>query len=258
VGERAVAPSGASARRARNTEPVRSSDARWSHPFNFRNRSRAGQGGGIGSSASLIGVLTGNGNGDGNGVDTARFTPAREDPDPRRLIVLLGGSQYRRYRLEVGLRVFAAVRRRRPAAHLLITGQLVWQPDQAENRRIADALVAELGLAGHVSILGPYPQDSAPAVFQRARRAGARRSGRWHRRPGGGRFRRAPPARPRGARPRRARGRGEAQRARRGRARPRRGALRSCAVDPPLHRDHRAPRLLTAPAAPTLSRAPVL
>ena len=103
-----------------------------------------------------------------NAVDTSFFTPATSDPDPHRLIVLLGGSQFRRYRLEMGLRAFANVLRHRPDAHLLVTGQLAFLAARAEARRIADGLIQELGIGDHVTLLGPYPQDRAPQVFQRA------------------------------------------------------------------------------------------
>lgn len=103
-----------------------------------------------------------------NAVDTQTFKPAATKPDPRRPMVLLGGTQYRWYRLELGLRTFAALRRGLPQAHLLISGQLVWIPDQAVARQQAEELVDALGLREHVSFLGSYTQREAPLVFHRA------------------------------------------------------------------------------------------
>lgn len=103
-----------------------------------------------------------------NAVDTEHFRPAETDPNPEREIVLLGGTQYRWYRLETGLRAFAALLRHRPGARLLISGQLVWIPDQAAARRRADDLVHELGIEEAVEFLGSYTQETAPDVFRRA------------------------------------------------------------------------------------------
>ena len=103
-----------------------------------------------------------------NAVDTRRFRPATEDPSPDRELVLLGGTQYRRYRLETALHAFAILRRRRPRAHLLVSGQLVWIPDQVAARRLADGWIRDLGLSGHVTFLGSYTQDHAPEIFRRA------------------------------------------------------------------------------------------
>jgi glycosyltransferase involved in cell wall biosynthesis len=103
-----------------------------------------------------------------NAVDTDRFVPAAADPAPGELRVLLGGTQYREYRLRRALETFALVLRERPDARLLVTGRLKWLPDLAAARRQAEAWCAELGIAGRVEFLGPYSQERAPEVFQRA------------------------------------------------------------------------------------------
>lgn len=107
-----------------------------------------------------------------NAVDTRFFTPAPSGLEgegrPDGCVVLLGGTQYRRYRLENALAAFAAFRRHRPDARLLVSGQLVWIPDQGEARRQANGWVEELGLADHVTFLGSYTQRQAPEVFRRA------------------------------------------------------------------------------------------
>jgi glycosyltransferase involved in cell wall biosynthesis len=93
-----------------------------------------------------------------NAVDVERFTPATSPP-PGGPVLLLGGDQTQAYRLELALRTLAALLPSRPGAQLLVTGRLV-SP--------VEPLVAELGLAGRVHLLGGYDQRDAPAVFRRA------------------------------------------------------------------------------------------
>jgi glycosyltransferase involved in cell wall biosynthesis len=92
-----------------------------------------------------------------NAVDTELFTPGTPPSDGP--VLLLGGDQTQEYRLSLGLRTFAAVLRDHPEARLLVTGRLVTDPLP---------LVAELGLAGHVELVGRYAQSEAPDVFRRA------------------------------------------------------------------------------------------
>ena len=93
-----------------------------------------------------------------NAVDTDLFSPV-EAPPPGGPVILLGGDQTQAYRLELGLRTFAALRRSRPEARLLVTGRLVTD---------ATPLVAELGLDGVVELTGRYAQSDAPALYRRA------------------------------------------------------------------------------------------
>jgi len=101
-----------------------------------------------------------------NPVDTASFTPGASRP--RGLVLLLGGTQYQRYRLETALHVIAAVRRRRPDATLLVTGRLVFLGSEPEGHRAAVSLATKLGVADAVSFLGPYTQAEAPEIFRRS------------------------------------------------------------------------------------------
>jgi len=93
-----------------------------------------------------------------NAVDVEHFTPAERAPDAGP-VLLLGGDQYQAYRLEVALRTLAALLPSYPEAQLLVTGRLAVP---------VEPLVVELGLRGHVSVLGRYAQRDAPGVFQRA------------------------------------------------------------------------------------------
>jgi glycosyltransferase involved in cell wall biosynthesis len=93
-----------------------------------------------------------------NVVDVSHFTAADQPPSSGP-VLLLGGDQTQAYRLELGLRTFALVLERHSEALLLVTGRLVGD---------AEPLIAELGLAGHVHLLGEYAQRDAPAIFRRA------------------------------------------------------------------------------------------
>jgi glycosyltransferase involved in cell wall biosynthesis len=93
-----------------------------------------------------------------NAVDVSYFTPA-DAPPAGGPVLLLGGDQTQEYRLELALRTLAALTQSHPDARLLVTGRLV-SP--------VEPLVAELGLAGRVHLLGGYEQRDAPAVMRRA------------------------------------------------------------------------------------------
>jgi len=103
-----------------------------------------------------------------NAVDTARFVPAAADPDPHHLVLLLGGTQYQYYRLETALRTLAAIAKIRPDARLLVTGRLCWIADETAAHQVAQQLLIELGIADRVILLGPYTQQDAPFIFQKA------------------------------------------------------------------------------------------
>ncbi len=93
-----------------------------------------------------------------NAVDVERFTPAKVPPAGGP-VLLLGGDQTQRYRLELALHTLAALLPRHSDARLLVTGRLVSS---------AEPLIAELGLHDRVHLLGEYTQRDAPEIFQRA------------------------------------------------------------------------------------------
>jgi glycosyltransferase involved in cell wall biosynthesis len=93
-----------------------------------------------------------------NAVDVERFTPA-ETPPADGPVLLLGGDQTQRYRLELALRTLGALSERHPAARLLVTGRLVSR---------AEPLLDELELRDRVFLLGEYAQRDAPEIFRRA------------------------------------------------------------------------------------------
>jgi glycosyltransferase involved in cell wall biosynthesis len=93
-----------------------------------------------------------------NAVDIARFVPPGKPPSDGP-VLLLGGDQYQEYRVELALHTLRALLSSHQDARLLVTGRLVTP---------IEPLVSELGLAGHVDVLGRYAQRDAPAIFQRA------------------------------------------------------------------------------------------
>jgi glycosyltransferase involved in cell wall biosynthesis len=100
-----------------------------------------------------------------NAVDTTVFTPAPAER-PRELTLLLGGSQYQRYRVESALRTLALVARERPDARLVITGALSFdRPGDARDAVLG--LAAELGMSERIELVGPYARTAAPALLRR-------------------------------------------------------------------------------------------
>ena len=93
-----------------------------------------------------------------NAVDTDVFTPAPAPPATGP-VVLLGGDQYQPYKLELGLRAFAALRATHHDARLLVTGRLA---------AATHTLIASLGLQDSVEFLGRYAQRDAPEILRRA------------------------------------------------------------------------------------------
>jgi glycosyltransferase involved in cell wall biosynthesis len=99
-----------------------------------------------------------------NPVDTRRFVPGSERRR-RPLTILLGGSQYQRYRLLVALQTLTLLRRDLPEARLLVAGELSYARGA---RAEATAAIERLGLAGAVELVGPYTRRQAPELMRRA------------------------------------------------------------------------------------------
>lgn len=95
-----------------------------------------------------------------NAVDASRFTPGEPPAEP---MLVLGGNQYQRYRLETALRTLALL----PGHRLLVTGSLTFHPEPRRARAEAEALVVELGLGGRVEFAGTYSQREAPGLLAR-------------------------------------------------------------------------------------------
>ena len=98
-----------------------------------------------------------------NPVDVNAFAPAARPHRP--LTLLLGGSQYQRYRVDTALETLVLVRREIPDARMVVTGDLTFAPD-------ADAVVADKihrhGLGDAVDLTGAYSPAEAPELMRRA------------------------------------------------------------------------------------------
>jgi len=92
-----------------------------------------------------------------NPVDTEHFVPGERRREP---ILLLGGNQYQRYRLEAALDTAKLL-----GLHLIVTGRLFWSADAEREGR---ELVRRLGVEDQVELTGPYTYGEAPALMRRA------------------------------------------------------------------------------------------
>jgi glycosyltransferase involved in cell wall biosynthesis len=103
-----------------------------------------------------------------NAVDTRRFTPSPDARVDRPVTLLLGGSQDAWYRVSTAVQVLACVRRVHADARLIVTGRLRWDGGEAHSRRMTEQHARDLGVFGHVTLVGPYTQLDAPAIFRSA------------------------------------------------------------------------------------------
>jgi glycosyltransferase involved in cell wall biosynthesis len=103
-----------------------------------------------------------------NAVDTDFFRPGSQPEDTdNRLNILLGGTQYQYYRFEAAILALREVRKRRPEARLLVTGNLIWTDELSAHRQARELMHRE-GQTDSVDFLGPYLQQDAPSVFSQA------------------------------------------------------------------------------------------
>jgi glycosyltransferase involved in cell wall biosynthesis len=101
-----------------------------------------------------------------NPVDTRLFSPAACSAKPEDLILLLGGNQYEKYRLELALKTLQALHRDEPNARLIVTGNL-WLPYRESEAWTRQAL-KEMNLLDHVTFTGTYTQAEAPGLYSQA------------------------------------------------------------------------------------------
>lgn len=102
-----------------------------------------------------------------NPVDTEAFRPLPRRPD-RPLTLLLGGTQYQRYRFETALDTTAELIRRGLEVRLLVTGALNWTGEKAPAPVEAAGMIATRQLDAQVEFIGAYTQAEAPNVMRRA------------------------------------------------------------------------------------------
>ena len=103
-----------------------------------------------------------------NAVDTDLFKPLTLSRTDRPVTLLLGGTQYARYRVETALACLARLHRTEPKARLIITGRIIWPGLTRPGPEEVTALAREMGLIDHIELTGPYAPLEAPSVFNRA------------------------------------------------------------------------------------------
>lgn len=103
-----------------------------------------------------------------NPVDTTHFAPPKNNPALKQLVLLLGGSQNERYRLETALQTVAVLRKMYPQVRLLVTGNILKSSNKVTAQDTLNKMVNQLKLDGHVIYIGPYSQQEAPAIYHRA------------------------------------------------------------------------------------------
>jgi glycosyltransferase involved in cell wall biosynthesis len=103
-----------------------------------------------------------------NAVDTTFFAPPHSDRPKRPLTLLLGGTQYQRYRYETALETLLALVKAGEDVRLIVTGELSWGTERAHSESEGRELATRLGLADRIEHAGSYLQVDAPRLFARA------------------------------------------------------------------------------------------
>lgn len=103
-----------------------------------------------------------------NAVDTTFFVPRAEPLPESPLVLMLGGNQSERYRVEAAVGTLAVLARRGLDTRLLISGKLLWGGDPAAAAREVKEIVEKEGVTSSVELVGPYLQAAAPTLLQRA------------------------------------------------------------------------------------------
>ncbi len=104
-----------------------------------------------------------------NCVDTDFFKPHNKNQKTHPLTLLLGGNQYKKYRIETALYTLAEVKKTIPEARMIITGTIQWEnktPGLCQKQTVE--IIDRLGLKNAVEFTGPYSQKDAPQIYNRA------------------------------------------------------------------------------------------
>lgn len=103
-----------------------------------------------------------------NCVDTDFFKPPHSRP-PRPLTILLGGNQYKRYRVITALETLKELKKEVPDSKLIITGKVKWANQKTRTclQEIRDT-ARSMGILNDITFTGVYSQQQAPTVFSQA------------------------------------------------------------------------------------------
>lgn len=103
-----------------------------------------------------------------NPVDTRVFVPGDAPPDLSRPAMLCAGSHHSWYRVQAALETLAILLSQVPGARLILAGRYRWQPTEAGALEQLTQFARSLGVERSISVLGPYTQEQAPALFRSA------------------------------------------------------------------------------------------
>lgn len=100
-----------------------------------------------------------------NPVDTGIFYPGRKKQQKNSCVILLSGSHWSPYRVEVAIQVLHQVRKSDARVRLKIAGRFCWHTDPNNAEQEVMAYARELGVLEYIDFVGPYTQEEAPAVL---------------------------------------------------------------------------------------------
>lgn len=104
-----------------------------------------------------------------NNIDTTFFTPQLQNDINRPLTILLGGNQYRKYRLETALKTIAEIKKALSDVQLIVTGKVAWNSmSEVDCLAEAHSIMSELNITENVQFTGMYTQEQAPVLYNRA------------------------------------------------------------------------------------------
>jgi len=103
-----------------------------------------------------------------NAVDTNVFKPAPFQSNPAELKLLLSGSHWQLYRVQVALETLHGLLKKRDNVKLIIAGRFCWHPDTSLAEKEVRDICLKLGILDKVIFRGPYTQTEAVNVMQNA------------------------------------------------------------------------------------------
>ncbi len=101
-------------------------------------------------------------------VDTGLFVPAGDRFDASRPILLCAGTHHSFYRVQVAIEVLAHVMKEIPGARLTLAGRFRWHHSESLSLGEVRQCAQRMGVGQAVEIQGPYTQEQAPGMFQKA------------------------------------------------------------------------------------------
>lgn len=80
--------------------------------------------------------------------------------------ILLGGTQYQKYRLKQAIEILAIARKEKINVSLTVLGDLCWRLNQEACKKEADSWCVNAGIEKYVTFIGRYTQKRMPKIFK--------------------------------------------------------------------------------------------